>query len=148
MNQLIFKNIMLSRFHSLYELILFNIIWHVAKWRLAQWVEWASHAQRLCPRCSGPGFEPWPGALCCVSLPLALNLFPVISFSCSFNKAWKPKNIYFKKECLCLVGCWLGNWSLMQAPCQVNPALPLTTVAQQTYEKKLLPTRTIKVFLK
>lgn len=27
---------------------------------LAQLVEWASHAQRLCPRCSGPRIESWP----------------------------------------------------------------------------------------
>ena len=28
--------------------------------RLAQWVEQASHVQRLCPCCSSPGFESWP----------------------------------------------------------------------------------------
>ena len=33
--------------------------------RLAQWVEQASHVQRLCPRCGGPGFDSWPGSLCC-----------------------------------------------------------------------------------
>ena len=32
--------------------------------RLAQWVERASHIQRLCPRCSGPGFDSRPGSLC------------------------------------------------------------------------------------
>ena len=36
---------------------------------LAQWVERASHVQRPCPRCSGPGVESWPGALRCMSSP-------------------------------------------------------------------------------
>lgn len=35
----------------------------------------ASHIQRLCPRCSGPGFESWTGALCCMYVPLSLTLF-------------------------------------------------------------------------
>ena len=48
--------------------------------RLAQWVEQASHVERLCPCCSR--FKSRPGALCFVSLPLSLNLFPVISSNC------------------------------------------------------------------
>ena len=54
---------------------------------LAQLVEQASHVQRLCPRCSRPEFASWPEALCCVSLPLSLILFPVPVFSCSIDKA-------------------------------------------------------------
>lgn len=38
---------------------------------LAQLVERVSHVHRLCPRCSGPGFE----SLCRVSLPPIL--FPI-----------------------------------------------------------------------
>ena len=38
LHQLIFKNIMLSRFHTLYESILFNIIWHVATY--LNWTCW------------------------------------------------------------------------------------------------------------
>ena len=37
--------------------------------RLAQLVEQTSNVQRLCPRCSGPRFDSWPGSLCCVSPP-------------------------------------------------------------------------------
>ena len=48
---------------------------------LAQLVEWASQVQMLCPRCSGPGFESRPGALCCVSILLnpPLSLQAVLS---------------------------------------------------------------------
>ena len=56
-----------------------RIVNHGKGRRLGHWVERASHVQRLCPRGSGPGFQSWPGALCCVSLPLSLILFPVMS---------------------------------------------------------------------
>ena len=40
--------------------------------RLAQLVEQASHVQRLCPHCSGPGFDAGPGDhLMCVTPPLS-----------------------------------------------------------------------------
>ena len=59
--------------------------------RFAQLVEQVSHVQRLCPRCSRPGFDSRPGSLCCVSLPLSLTLFPVQLFSFPINKAKRPK---------------------------------------------------------
>ena len=59
----------------------------LAHW-LAQWVERASHVQRLCPRCSRPEFESRPGALCCVSLLLSLILSPLQLFY-QYNKYYK-----------------------------------------------------------
>ena len=51
-------------------------------------------AQRLCPRCSGPGFESLPGALCWVSLPLlSLILFPVDSSAVLSIKPYKGQKI-------------------------------------------------------
>ena len=45
---------------------------------LAQLEERASHVQRLCPCCSGAGFESRPETPCCVTLPPSLILFPVM----------------------------------------------------------------------
>ena len=53
--------------------------------RLAQMVEWASHVQRLCPRCGGHRFESRPRTLCHVSL----ILFPVTSSAVLTIKAPK-----------------------------------------------------------
>ena len=58
---------------------------------LAQLVEHASHV-RLC---SKPGFNSRPGSLCCVSFPLSLSLFPVIS---SAVLTIKPKIYILKKN--------------------------------------------------
>ena len=58
---------------------------------LAQLVEHASHV-RLC---SKPGFNSRPGSLCCVSFPLSLSLFPVIS---SAVLTIKPKIYILKKK--------------------------------------------------
>ena len=55
--------------------------------RLPQWVARASHVQRLCPRCSGSGFDSRQGSLCCVLLLLSLILFPVEIFSCPIHQA-------------------------------------------------------------
>ena len=45
----------------------------------AQLVEQLSFVQRLWPCCGGPGFRSWPVVLCCVLIPLAVIVFPVIS---------------------------------------------------------------------
>ena len=52
----------------------------------------ASHVPRLC---SGPGFDSWPESLCCVSLPLSLPLFPVIS---SADLSIRPKALKKKNK--------------------------------------------------
>ena len=60
---------------------------------LAQLVAQAFHVLRLCSR---PGFDSWPGSLCCVSLPLSLTLFPVtVSAVLSIKpKRCQKKSIY------------------------------------------------------
>ena len=60
---------------------------------LAQLVEQVSHVQRLCPRCRCPRFEPQLWTFCCMSLPLSLILFPVISYFLYYQL----KNKYLKK---------------------------------------------------
>ena len=66
--------------------------------RLALVVERASHVQRRCPCCSGPGLESLPGILCCVSLPLS-HSFSCLLLSCSMSNSLKgpPKKVYIKK---------------------------------------------------
>ena len=64
---------------------------------LAKTVEWASHAQRPCPRCSGPRFESGlgPFAACCspLSHPVSCHLSEaVISI-----KSFKGQKIIFEK---------------------------------------------------
>ena len=66
---------------------------HILGRHLAQWVERVSHVQGPCPRCSGPRLESQPGALCCMSLPLSLDLFPVMSSVVLSIKAKKIKSI-------------------------------------------------------
>ena len=52
----------------------------------------AFHVQRICPRCRSLEFESQPGALCCMSLPPSLTLFPVISWAVLWIKPYKgPK---------------------------------------------------------
>ena len=70
--------------------------------RLAQLVERSSHVQRLCPRCRSLRLESRPGALRCVSLPVSLILFPVLS--CFIYK--RPKNVLKKKS---IIHCWISK---------------------------------------
>ena len=63
-------------------------------------VERAPHVQRLCPRCSVPGFDSRPGALCFVSLPLSLIPFPVTAFAILSLK---------KKTNICQPRYWSGS---------------------------------------
>ena len=65
---------------------------------LPHWVEQAAHVQRVCPRCSGPGLESRPGALCCVSLLLSLILFPVTSSANLSIKPLKANNILKQQQ--------------------------------------------------
>ena len=70
--------------------------------RLALGVEQASPVQWLCPHSTGPAFESWPGACCCVppspapSQPVSCHVF-----SCSVKKkSQKPQKIQNKKQIL------------------------------------------------
>ena len=65
---------------------------------LVQLAEQASHVQRICPCCSGPGFESQPGTLCCKWVPLSLILFPVISKVVLSIKPYKGQKTYLKKK--------------------------------------------------
>ena len=58
---------------------------------LAHLVEQASHVQRLCPRCGGPGFESRPG---CPWPRVSLILFPVISSAVLLIKLIKGQHKY------------------------------------------------------
>ena len=75
------------------------IILRVKSYRMgrcsAQLVVWASHVQRICPHCSGPGFDTRPGALFCESPPPSLILFSSI-------KSQKAKK---KKKKKTVTGC-------------------------------------------
>ena len=51
-----------------WELDSFSSISHSCGCRLARSVARAPHVPRLCSR---PGFDSWPGSLCCVALPLS-----------------------------------------------------------------------------
>ena len=82
---------------------------------LPQWAGQAFHVQRLCPRCSGPGFESRPGALCCVSLPLFLIPFPVAS-SAVLSIIMKKKDTYW-----CTRSCAYVLW--ITAGCFSSPLL-------------------------
>ena len=62
-------------------------IWLMGR-RLAQWIAQASHVRGFV--LSDPGLNPGPGPFA-VPLPLSLILFPVQVFSCSINKAKRPK---------------------------------------------------------
>ena len=77
------------------KLLLSQIEWGCC---LAQLVERVSSVQRLCPRCSGPGFDSRPEFLCCVSLPLSPTLFPVTSSTVLSIKPRKAKKILRKKK--------------------------------------------------
>lgn len=44
------------------------------------WGSVSSHAHRLCPHCSSPGFKSWPGAVCCVSLPLSQSVLSLKTY--------------------------------------------------------------------
>ena len=79
--------------------------------RFAQLVEQVSHVQRLCPRCSRPGFDSRPGSLCCVSFPLSLTLFPVQLFSFPINKAKRPKKKKEKTSHLYISWCRMESLS-------------------------------------
>ena len=63
--------------------------------RLAQLVERASHVPRLC---NGPRFDSRPGSFCCMSLPLSLPLFPVISSAYLSIIAIKRPKKYLKNK--------------------------------------------------
>ena len=96
------------------SILLNNWFWDIKKLAVhpfAQLVERASHVQRPCPYLSVPGFQSRPGSLCCVSLPLFVTLFSVISeavLSLSHTEAKnnnnKTKNGWKKIE---LQLCWL-----------------------------------------
>lgn len=57
--------------------ILFNSLWININ---MMWGSVSSHAHRLCPHCSSPGFKSWPGAVCCVSLPLSQSVLSLKTY--------------------------------------------------------------------
>ena len=61
---------------------------------LAQLVERASHVQRLCPRCGGPGVRVLAWAPFATCLSTSLILFPVISSAVLSIKPIKGQKIY------------------------------------------------------
>lgn len=63
----------------------------------------------LCPHCSGPRCQSRPGALCCVTLPLSVNLFPITSSAALPIKA-KSLKMYKKIKIKKRTGMLLFNF--------------------------------------
>lgn len=77
--------------------------------------ERASHVQRLCPHCSGPGVECQPGAHCCVPVDMVSHVFTSLQgYKVNLLTKWCPSplwHIYFRKT-----ECWWGIHVLWEYP--------------------------------
>ena len=99
------------------------IIWCYSSSKLlAQLVERAPYVQRVCPRCSRPGFDSWPRSLCCLSLPNSLILFPVTSSAELSNKTIKGHKNALNKKTTNLMLMWEPPGALMAVDAEA--ALP------------------------